>query len=278
MFKKIAIVGVGLIGGSIGLAVKKKKLAKEVIGVARRESSKDKALKFKAVDKATLNLREAVKDAELVILATPVAKIVEMAKDVIKCAQGGLILTDVGSTKELIVKEIERIAPSNVKFVGAHPMAGSEKSGVKFADSKLFNNSICIITKTKKTDDGAFNKVKTFWTKIGATCEILSPDKHDRYISFVSHLPHVAAVALTIAAETDSLKYVSSGFKDTTRIASSNPNLWKDIFESNKEALLSSLHEYRAALEGIERSIKMGDSKTLIEHLEKAKKIRDKIK
>jgi len=277
MFNKITVIGVGLIGGSIGLAVKRCALAKEIVGVVRRECSGKKALKYKAVDRTTLALEDGIRGADLIIIATPVGKIVDVAKDIIKHAKNEAILIDVGSTKGKVVKEIEKIAPPNIKFVGTHPMAGSEKSGVEFATDKLFDNSICIITKTKKTNPEAFSAVTKFWARMGATCEVLAPDKHDSYISFISHLPHVAAVALTIAADSGSLKYASTGFKDTTRVASSSPNLWKDIFESNKQALLGSLCEYRKALEGIERSIKKDGGASLIKHLEKAKKIRDQL-
>ncbi|MCQ9207697.1 MAG: prephenate dehydrogenase [Omnitrophica bacterium] len=277
MFKKITIIGVGLIGGSIGLAVQKKRLAKEVVGVCRRESSRQKAVECKSVNEATLDLEIGIKDADLIIIAAPVGEIVDIARAVITHAKNGSILIDVGSTKETIVKDIEKIIPSNIKFVGTHPMAGSEKSGVEFANDKLFHNSVCVITDTKKTNPEALAVVTKFWNSLGATCEKMPPDKHDHYISFVSHLPHVAAVALTISANPDSLKYAATGFRDTTRIASANPNLWKDIFESNKQALLESIDEYKKALEGIERSIKNSDSTFLVQLLKKAKEIRDRL-
>ena len=170
------------------------------------------------------------------------------------------------------------MCPSNVKFVGAHPMAGSEKSGVESASDNLFEGSLCIITRTKTTDNKALDRLKKFWTLLGATCKELSPDKHDRYISFVSHLPHIAAIALTIVSDAEALEYAATGFKNTTRIASSNPELWKDIFESNKKAVLESLYEYRKALESIENSIRENDAESLIGYLQKAKRIRDQIK
>ena len=279
-FKKIAIIGVGLIGGSIGLAVKKRKLADEVVGICRRDASLQKAIKYKSVDKATLDLEEGLRGADLVIIATPVGKIIDRAGEIIKYAKDKKILTDVGSTKKEIVTQVEKMCPSNIKFVGTHPMAGSEKSGVKSASDNLFEGSLCIITRTEKTDNEALDRLKKFWVELGATCKELSPDKHDHYISFVSHLPHIAAIALTIALDRDreSLKYAATGFKDTTRIASSNPELWKDIFESNKKAVLESLHIYITTLEGIERNIRNGDSESLIGYLQKAKRIRDQIK
>ncbi|NQT22607.1 MAG: prephenate dehydrogenase [Candidatus Omnitrophica bacterium] len=276
-FNKIAIIGVGLIGGSIGLAIKNKRLAKTVVGICRRKVSAKAALKAKAVDIATLSYKKGLKNTDLVIIAAPVGRIVEIAEKVAKSSDGSLILTDVGSTKEKIVSHLERSMPNHIEFVGAHPMAGSEKSGVSAASKNLFKNSICIITKTKKTDEKAFNEVKTFWKKLGTSCKILSPKDHDDFISFVSHLPHVAAIALTNAANPGSLEFASTGFKDTTRIASSNPNLWHDIFIANKDALLRALSDYRAALEGIERSIKTGNTTALIDLLKRAKTIRDSL-
>lgn len=277
-FNKIAIIGVGLIGGSIGLAVKRKRIAKEVVGICRRRVSARAALKVGSVDAATLNYREGLEGADFVIIATPVGKIIDIARKVIKYANNDIVLTDVGSTKKVIVKEIEKIVPPYVKFVGSHPMAGSEKRGVEAAYGGLFKKSICIVTKTKKTNEKALDAVRRFWEKVGACCKILSPAKHDYYISFVSHLPHVAASALTVAAEPNSLRYASTGFKDTTRIAASDPFLWKDIFMTNKDALMDSLYEYRKALERIETSIKRGNLKSLTDILKRSKEIRDRLK
>ena len=277
LFNKVTIIGVGLIGGSIGLAIKKKKLANTVVGVCRRKISAKAALKHKAVDIATLNYKEGLKDADLVIIATPVGRIVDIAKKVAKYAKKEIILIDIGSTKEIIVKQIEKIIPRNIKFVGTHTMAGSEKSGVGAAHKELFEDSICILTKTRKTDIKAFNRVKTFWDKLGSRCKQLTPSEHDRCISFVSHLPHVVAIALTVAADPKSIQYASTGFKDTTRIASSNPSLWQDIFMTNKNALLASLDNYISTLEGLRSSIKRSDVKFLTKKLKKAKAIRDKL-
>jgi len=279
-FNKIAIIGIGLIGGSIGLTAKKKQLAKKVVGICRRPESVIAAKEAGAVDEVTEDYDKGLEDVDLAIIATPVGKIVDIAKEIKKHAKKEIIVTDVGSTKELIVKEVEKITrDSNIKFVGAHPMAGSEKSGVKFASDNLFSNSICILTPTNKTNKNAFETVEKFWISLGAKCEILSPDEHDKYISLISHLPHIAAIALIIEADEkgESLKYASTGFKDTTRIASSNPNLWQDIFITNKDALLRALKDYKCALEGIERSIENEKTENLIALLKRAKDVRDSL-
>ena len=276
-FNKIAIIGVGLIGGSIGLAVKKKKLAKQVVGICRRKISARSALRKKAVDKVTLDYKEGLKGADLVIIATPVGRVIDIAEKVIKNSEGNLILTDVGSTKEMIVKEIEKIVPSRIRFIGSHPMAGSEKNGVSSADEDLFKNSVCVVTKTGKTDNEALNKVKRFWSDIGATCRVLSPAKHDYYISFISHVPHIVAMALASSVHPDSLRYASTGFKDTTRVASSDPILWHDIFVSNAKSIKVALSRYKKILNEIEKNISGNKREALINILTRSKIIRDKL-
>ena len=277
MFNKIVIIGVGLIGGSIGLAVKKQRLAKEVVGICRRPSSCRKALHKKACDIATMDYNEGLRNADFVIIATPVGKIIDIAKDVINNSAGDMILIDVGSTKEILVKEIEKITPKRIKFIGTHPMAGSEKSGVQVASAGLFRNSICIITKTKNSDNKAVSLVKKFWEKLGVRCLFLSPLKHDYYMSFASHLPHAVCMALAATVSPDIIKYTSTGFKDSTRIALSDPHLWKDIFMTNRIALLKAIRKYKHILGRFEKSIRMKDSKKLMSILERAKRTRDMV-
>lgn len=278
MFKKIAIVGVGLIGGSIGLAVKKKLLAKEVIGVTRRESSRRKALKFKAVDKATLNLREAVKDADLVIIAAPVGRIVSLAKSCARFMKKSAILSDVGSSKKYIVQKIEKFAAKKINFVGTHPMAGSDKSGVENADSAIFNGTTVIITKTKNTDKKSFAVLAGFWRRLGSRVISLSPEKHDRYISLASYLPHVVSFALSASQTKNSLNLAGGGLKDTTRVASSNPDLWKDIFLSTRTQTLSAIRIFLKNLKELEKALKKKDKKALKRFLNRARIFREQIK
>jgi prephenate dehydrogenase len=277
MFKKITIVGVGLIGGSIGLAVKKKKLAGEVIGVARRESSRKKALKFKAVDKATLDLAGAVKDADLVIIASPVGKIADLAHAALKFMKKGAILTDVGSTKRDIVRQVEKFANKKVHFVGAHPMAGSEKTGVENATPFIFERAPLIITKTKNTNKRALRRVRAFWGRLGCRTFVISPQKHDVDISLASYLPHVVSFALSSSGTKDSLKFAASSLKDMTRVSASSPELWKDILLSAGPSVLESIRVFSGQLKTLEKAIRQKDKEKVKEFLTKAKRMREKL-
>jgi len=275
MYKKIAIIGVGLIGGSIGLAAKERKLAREVVGICRRESSRRRAEEKGAVDWATCDLTKGLAGADFIIIATPVGIAVETAEKVCKNVTWDSILIDVGSTKEMVVKKIDEMVPRNIDFVGTHPMAGSEKSGVSSAEAKLFDESICIITKTRRTKPGAVRKVKKFWESLGAGCIVMTPESHDKHIASISHLPHLVAFTLLRAVKPESLRYAANGFKDTTRIGASDPLMWHDIFMSNKKALLMAVGSYKKALASLERTIRKGYSKRLVDILTASKAIRD---
>lgn len=275
---KIAIIGVGLIGGSIGLAIKKRKLAGRVIGIFRRNSTLKRALKCNAVDSGTTDLAYGVKDADMVILASPVFSIPVLAKKAIKYAKKGAIITDAGSTKAWIVREIEgflKRSESKVNFVGSHPMAGSEHGGVEFARADLFEGSPCIVTKTGRTDRSALKKVASFWKALGGRVEIMDPSRHDRSASLISHLPHVVAFGVAGAVERKDIKYAAEGFKDTTRVASSDPDLWADIFLTNKAQIARAGRLFEKYYGGIIKAISNGDRKRLINLLKKAKANRD---
>ncbi|MBL7155771.1 MAG: prephenate dehydrogenase [Candidatus Omnitrophica bacterium] len=278
LFKKIAIVGVGLIGGSIGLAARKKKLAGEVVGVARREVSRRKALKFRAVHRATLDLEKAVSDADLVVIAAPVGKIETLARRAARSMKKGAILTDVGSSKRSIVRKLEKLRFKKINFVGSHPMTGSDRSGVENADDGIFNNASLVLTKTKKTDKRALNRLKEFWKALGCRIFVLSPEKHDMYASLASYLPHAVSYALSLSQTKDSVKLSAGSLKDTTRVASSDTELWKDIFLSAREDTLMSIRIFARNLKALEGAIKRKDHKKIKRILDKAKKIRDEIK
>lgn len=274
LFNKITIIGVGLIGGSVGLAVKKRKLAKEVIGLCRRESSKKKAEKFKAVDWATLDFKTALYDSDLVIVATPAAKIVEFSLKASKFMKKGAVLTDVGSVKDRIVKSIENKIKKDIHFVGSHPLAGSEKSSVLNAKNNMFENSICVLTKTNRTNVTALNKIKKFWQAIGAKVTILLTKEHDQIVSEISHLPHLLAMSLCLSVDKKALRFASSGFKDTTRIAASEAELWSDIFLFNKEVLIKSANKLEKSLKKLKGLINSNSKQALFKELAKAKLIR----
>ncbi|MDP3804261.1 MAG: prephenate dehydrogenase [Candidatus Omnitrophota bacterium] len=277
-FKKVTIIGVGLIGGSIGLATKEKGLAREVVGVFRRPSTLSKALKRKAVDKGTISIKEGVCDADLVILATPVHKIVVIAREAIRYAKDGAIITDVGSTKAWIVNKIENMLPKNssISFVGSHPMAGSEKKSVEFARRDLLQGTPCIVTRTGRTDGRSLKRIAGFWKALGAKVKILSPLEHDRSVSLISHLPHIVAFSLAGAVGLKTLELAAEGYKDTTRVASSDPELWSDIFLTNRREIAKACKVFEKYYNDILNAVTKGDYKKTVKLLRLAKSKRDK--
>jgi len=267
LFNKVAIVGVGIIGGSIGLAVKKRKLARLVIGISRHKKTIDSALTRKAIDRGFCDI-SAVQEADLVILALPVSSIIQIGREMTALIKSGVLVTDTGSTKKEVVRELEKVLPN---FVGGHPLAGSEKQGVINADGDLFRDSLCILTPTKKTSKTALNKIKNFWKVLGAQVFYLSPAKHDKYISYVSHLPHIVAFSLIYSIPRNTLYLASGGLKDTTRIAASGDELWKDIFITNPENILVALKTFNNSLSRIRSAIIRRDTKALVKILRQAR-------
>ncbi|MDP2940207.1 MAG: prephenate dehydrogenase/arogenate dehydrogenase family protein [Candidatus Omnitrophota bacterium] len=260
IFNRVAIIGVGLIGGSIGLAIKKKKLAGEVIGVARKNKTLKDALRLKAIDWATHNIVDAVKDADLVILCQPVKAIIASFTKISKFLKPGAIVTDVGSSKQEIVSRAEDFLKDNIYFVGVHPLAGSEKKGVNFANSELFLKSMCILTPTMQTNKTALKKIKKFWRSLGAKTFVLKPDVHDRIIAFISHLPHILIFSLINSIPASYLRFSSTGLKDATRIASSDAVVWKDICLSNSKEILKAIETFEATLRNLKRQILKKDA------------------
>ena len=241
MFKRITIIGLGLIGGSLALAIKEKGMAKEIIGVSRRKSTIRKALKNRIVDFATIDLEDGVRNSDLVIIATPVFKIVSMTKLIAPFLKKGAILTDVGSTKRYIVQSIEKAGLEGIDFIGSHPIAGSEKSGIRSANKDLFKNAWCILTKSNYTNPKAIGKVKKFWEALGMKTAVMPPGMHDKLLSKISHLPHAAAVSIVNSVGKNHLNLAAGGFKDATRIASGEPELWRDVFLTNRENLIKDI-------------------------------------
>lgn len=280
LFNKVTIIGVGLIGGSIGLAIKKRRIAREVIGVFRRTSTLKKALKRKAVDRATLSIQKGVEGADLIILALPVSSIPGLAADAVKYAKGGAIITDVGSTKGWIVGRIEKMMDAHkmISFVGSHPMAGSEHAGVEFAESDLLKSAPCIVTKTARTNGRALDKIKKFWKGLGADVKVMSPASHDKSVAFISHLPHIVAFSLAGAVPEKDMVYAAEGFKDTTRVASSDPNLWADIFLTNKNEIMPAAKMFGKYYKNMLRVLSRSDYPGIVSMLKRAKSKRDKLR
>jgi len=278
MFKRVTIIGLGLIGGSLGLAIKERHLAKSVIGVSRRPGTIRRALSLRAVDSATLDVKKGVKRSDLVILATPILKIIDIAERISPALKKGVIVIDAGSTKSEIVKEIEAFLPDGANFVGSHPLAGSEKSGIAYADKDLFKGRYCILTKTGHTNVNALARIKKFWNKLGMKVEIMSPQRHDRVISRLSHLPHALSAGLCNALTgKKNLHLAAGGLKDTTRIASGDPELWKDIFITNRKNIAMDIRAFKKELSKIDRALERGDAVALFKLFKKAKLIRDSL-
>lgn len=276
-FNKITIIGVGLIGGSIGLALKDQRLAKEVVGVGHHIWSIRNAIKLNSIDRGTLDFKDGVRGADLVIFATPVLTMASLARKIKKFVREDCIITDVGSVKKEVVSGLEKIFSSKAGFVGGHPMAGSEKRGVNKARRDLFRNSMCILTKTKKTNPKSLKVLKKLWISLGAKVIVLSPEVHDNMIAEISHLPHMVAFAIMNSVKEKSLKFASSGFSDTTRIASSDARVWKDIAISNRRELLSAISAFKKELLALEKAIQKRDSGKLLSAFSKAKKKRDSL-
>ena len=274
MFKKVAVIGTGLIGGSIALAIKKNKLAKEVVGVSRHEKSLLAARKMGAIDKGSQDL-SIVRDADLVILAMPVKTILDIAPKVARVISGKAIVCDVGSTKQDILSKLDKLFPD---FIGTHPMAGSEKRGMINASAILFKGSLCIITPGKNTNKLSLTKIKSLWLKLGARTECISASEHDKVVSLVSHLPHIAAFSLINSVPEKFFKFAASGLKDTTRIAASDAEVWADIFFSNSKNVLESIKLFKDNLNKIEAAVKAGDKARLSSILILAKNKREKLK
>ncbi|MFA5362054.1 MAG: prephenate dehydrogenase [Candidatus Omnitrophota bacterium] len=274
MFNKAAIVGTGLIGGSLGLALKKKGLAREVVGVSRHQKNIVRAIKLGAVDKGSRSL-DIIGGADLVVLAMPVGAILSLAPAIARYTGPGCVVTDVGSTKEQIVSSLTGIFPC---FVGSHPLAGSEKRGVSYAQTGLFNNSVCIVTPVAKTRAEAVRKVRKLWVSVGARVVILDPKKHDRALSLISHLPHVAAFSLMNVIPVQFLAFAPPSLREATRVAASDGELWSDIMYSNKKNIIAAIEALRKELFSIESAVKYNATRKLHRILNAAKIKREKIR
>jgi prephenate dehydrogenase len=272
LFKKITIVGVGLLGGSIGLAVKKKGLAQEVIGFFRNKKKIASAVKMGVIDRGTCDLKRCMEESDLVILCSPVSDIIKKLKLIKKLGAKNVLITDTGSTKQEIVK-----AARGLNFVGSHPLAGSEQSGITYARHELFSGSICILTPTGKEASASTHAIALFWKHLGAHAIMLSPREHDNILSFTSHLPHAAAFSLIDAIPQAYLKFCAGGLKDTTRIAMSNPDIWLDIFTSNKKNMLKAIRLFERSLSEFKKALAQDNRQKLLLFLKNAADIRSRI-
>ncbi len=264
MIGRLAIVGVGLLGGSVALAARASGVAREIVGVGRDRQRLEGPLRARMVDRIATDVVAGVDGADCVVLAAPVLAIERLLEAVWDHVPAGALVTDVGSTKRGIVTLAERLgARRPLGFVGSHPMAGSEKSGWQVARADLFHGATVIVTPTDATEPRAIKGVTALWETLGARVSALDPDTHDRTVAAISHLPHVAAWALVDAVgrfEPGALRFAARGFRDTTRVAASDPPMWRDILLANADAVRASVVAFRAALDDLDRLVATGDA------------------
>jgi len=270
MFNKVVIFGTGLIGGSMGFALKRKGLARQIIGFSRQKKNAELARRMGAIDRTAASLGQ-VQDADLVILAAPVEAIINIAPELAKRLKKGCLVIDVASTKEKIVSRLNKLIPD---FVGCHPLAGSEKKGISNAQMDIFADSICIITPVSDTGKSALKKARSLWKKLGAHILLMPAARHDRILAFTSHLPHTVAFSLIGSIPDKFLKISSGGLADTTRIAGSDEILWSQIFLSNRKNLLSSISSFQKKLAAFKSALANKNRKRLIKILAAARKKR----
>ena len=284
-FKQVAIIGVGLIGGSLGMILKRDVLADSVVGVGRRIENLKTAVELGAIDRYVSDARDGVRDADLVILATPVDTYERHVKEWGSSLKPGAIVSDVGSVKGALVEQAEQLLPKHVRFVGAHPIAGKEKTGVAAGSVTLFKGARCILTPTKRTDPQALQAIRALWEAAGSIVLTMDPMLHDKVLGAVSHLPHIVAFALINALtevqrttpELDLLAYSGGGLRDTTRIAASSPEMWRDIFLWNRDNLVAQIETYERHLQRLKQLIQAGDGPAIEQELERAKKVREQL-
>ena len=275
---RVVIIGVGLLGGSLGLALKEKKIAKKITGVGRREKSLKIAQEMHEVDEATTDLVSGVKEADLVVIATSLDLTVETFKKILPHLKKGCVITDVGSVKGPILKRID-----HPFFIGGHPLAGSEKRGPQAARVDLFREATVVLTPVEKTDEKALALVKGMWQDLEAKVLFLDCEVHDRLVAFTSHLPHILAISLTnligevAEKEKRVLSLMGEGFRDTTRIAASPPSMWKEICLANREEISRAIKRFKEILSEMEEALSKKEEDRLLHKFEKAKEIRDKL-
>jgi prephenate dehydrogenase len=282
VIERLAILGVGLLGGSLAKAVRAHGLAREIVGVGRDAGRLAPAVRDGALDRATTDLAEGVAGADRIVLAAPVLVNEALLEPVWRAVPAGAVITDVGSTKRGIVRAAERLAAARpeVHFVGSHPMAGSEKSGYAVARVDLFAGATVVVTPSESTDPAVAKGVGELWAALGARVVVLDPDTHDRAVAAISHLPHVAAWALVDAVarfEPDAFAIAARGFKDTTRIAASDPDVWREILTANRGAVRAALRAYRDALDHLESLIAASDTAALTAYLTHMKSTRERL-
>jgi len=283
LINRLAIIGVGLIGGSLALALRRQGMVGEVVGIGRGEANLRRGVELGVIDRYSLDPCEGVRGADLIFIATPVCTIAGIIARIAPFLSPGAIVTDGGSVKEEIVAASEPLMPSGTFFVGGHPIAGTEHSGVEAAFADLYENRRCILTPTPQTDPTALALVSRIWEAAGSQVVLMDVHKHDRVLAAISHLPHMVAYSLVNAVggydrfDESILRYSAGGFRDFTRIASSDPVMWRDIALMNREALLEMMDFFADSLSHLRRLVAAGESDGLERFFADSKELRDGI-
>jgi len=284
LFNKLALIGIGLIGSSISHACRRADLAGEIAIATRRAETLEEARALNLGNHYTLDMREAVREADLVIVCVPVGACESVAKAIAPHLKAGAIVSDVGSVKRSIIKQMQPHLPENVHFIPGHPIAGTEYSGPASGFASLFDNRWCILTPQEKNDPEAVRRLTTFWEKLGSNVDLMDPDHHDLVLATTSHLPHLIAYNIVGTAadledvtQSEVIKYSASGFRDFTRIAASDPTMWRDVFLHNKDAVLEMLSRFSEDLSALQRAIRWEDGDKLFDLFSRTRNIRRSI-
>ena len=284
IYNKVALIGLGLIAGSIGLAMKRAGLSGEIRGHARSSETRDTALSLGLVDKIFDTAAEAVEGADLVVLCVPVGVMGNVASSIVSSLKAGVVVSDVGSVKAKVIEMVGIHMPKDVHFIPAHPIAGTENSGPNAGFAELFDGKWTILTPTGVASEDEVAKLRTFWEKLGANVDVMEPERHDLVLSVTSHVPHLIAYTMVGVADdlervTDKevIEFSTGGFRDFTRIAASDPTMWRDVFLNNKEATLDILGRFTEELFDLQRAIRRGDGEQLFEHFTRTRAIRRSI-
>ncbi|HEX4132064.1 MAG TPA: prephenate dehydrogenase/arogenate dehydrogenase family protein [Pirellulales bacterium] len=275
-WQRVAIVGVGLIGGSIGIDLLRRGLAKSVVGIGRNKASLADALKAHAVTDTTLDLEQGVAEADLIVVCTPVGQIAADVRRAATACRPGTIITDAGSTKAAIVAELDGQLAGDVAFVGSHPLAGSEKRGPTAATADLFVDRTVVVTPSERSRSADVSRVTGFWKSLGARVVTIAADEHDRIVAATSHLPHIAASALAASLVEGDLPLVARGWLDATRLAAGDPGLWRQILLANRDHLLDALRRYDESLGRLRAALEHADGDAIERFLADAKQTRDR--
>ena len=281
LFDRLALIGVGLIGSSIARAARERGLVRSIAASARSDATRKRVTELELADEVFATNAEAAKGADLVIVCVPVGACGTVAKEIAPALKAGAIVSDVGSVKSAILRDMAEHLPKNVHFVPAHPVAGTEHSGPDAGFAELFENRWCILTPPKGADAKAVDRLKAFWIGLGANVEIMDAEHHDMVLAITSHVPHLIAYNIVGTAahlgevtQSEVTKFSAGGFRDFTRIAASDPTMWRDVFLHNKEAVLEMLGRFSEDLSVLTRAIRFGDGETLHRHFTRTRAIR----